>query len=411
MLTRVTGIMGTLNYMSPEQATGAANIDHRTDIFAATVVLYELLTYLPAFNAKTEEEALRAVLHADAIPPSTHNPDLPPEIDDVVARGLAKSVDDRFESIEALHTAVTGAFKRHDALALSDQTLLRSDSRRLSDITPINVSRAGERSSESARHAQSESPAPSRSRASAPVAQSRETDRQPQVVPAPAAQDSRPVSSAARPRSWSRFATAAVVILLTVVAGGVTWWLTNQAEPPNARPPVGEPPPEKPAGATSISTSPDTPEKKGATSSPIQSAVPAKDGQQARKETPAQPEAKTDVSAQPSHTEAEDRAAIERTLTQLAQAYNRLDPEAAASLMVDEPVDEFRQAFARYTAVTMVLQPTSITVSGNGARVVSRERRTFTNLRGNTESGPEETVVYQFRRIGNTWRIAAREVQ
>jgi serine/threonine-protein kinase len=409
VLTRVSGIMGTPNYMSPEQATGAISIDHRTDIFAATVVLYELLTYAPAFNGKTEEEAQRAVLYADPIPPSARNGLLPSEIDEVVARGLAKSVDDRFQSIDALRTAVVGAFNRHDLLALSEQTIPRSDSRRLSDVRPVSGSRGGERQSQ---------PATARSHS---VDQSRTTVRPSSSPPASTVQDSPSVPPAPHSRSWGMVVISGVVALLSVVVGVLTWRLTDRQEQV-ARAPVSAPrsdiPPALVADAPRPDTARDTPLEK-VEPQRIESLVrprPDASAPSAPTETARQADTKPSVetpppAAPPQRAPGEDRAAVQRALAQLAAAYSRLDAEGVSALMIEQPIDDFRQAFDRYTSFTMVLQPTEIVVDGDQARAVCRERRTFTTKRGNTESQPEETVHYQFQRVGNSWRIASRHVQ
>ena len=417
MLTRVTGIMGTPNYMSPEQATGSSTIDHRTDIFAATVVLYELLTYKQAFNARTEEEALRVVMHGDPIPPSTINPELPPEIDDVVARGLAKSVDARFQSIDALRTAVVSAFESHGMLAVGDQTIPRSESRRLSDVQPISDSRrTGPPSGSSAPPTY----APTQMR---PLERQSEypryDDRPSSAMPAsPTAHTASTLHTGPRPRPWGMIVISGVVALLTIVVGLLVYRLTDQPEtqantelqpqPPrtdtNPQPPVKtEPQREDPFAKFGVEPPRTTRTDTGGGQPPT---GPTATGPTATGPTPAQPQ----PPPTPQRSTAEDEAAVTRALTELAAAYNRLDPEGVASLMVDQSAEDFRQAFARYAAFKTVIQPTDVTLEGNQARVVSREQRTITANSG-TESRSDETVVYQLQRVGNVWRVVSRRVQ
>jgi serine/threonine-protein kinase len=411
MLTRVTGIMGTPNYMSPEQATGSSTIDHRTDIFAATVILYELLTYEPAFNARTEEEALRTVLHGDPIPPSRINPELPPEIDAVVARGLAKSVDARFQSIDALRAAVVSAFDSHGMLAVGAQTIPRSESRRLSDVRPISDSK---RTGPPLHSDGPPSYSPTQLRPAERSSQYPPYDRPSTAMPAATVHDAPSIQQGPRQRPWGMIVISGVVALLSIVVGVLVFQLIDQPEPKTttAQEPQPRPDPSAaPADPSLVETRPDTP----ATTTPQREDPFAKfrgdPKDTARRDNSGQTTTgPTGGQPQPQRSPAEDKAAVERALSQLAAAYNRLDPEAVASLMVDQSADDFRQAFARYAAFKTVIQPTDVTVEGDQARVVSRDQRTISALSG-TESQSDETVVYQLQRVGNAWRVVSRRVQ
>jgi serine/threonine protein kinase len=100
--------LGTPRYTSPEQAAGRP-VDGRTDGYALGCVLYECLTGQPPFLGGSGEAVLLA--HLEAAPPrvTTLRPDLPPAIDQVVARALAKSPEDRFPSCRALVAAARAA--------------------------------------------------------------------------------------------------------------------------------------------------------------------------------------------------------------------------------------------------------------------------------------------------------------
>jgi serine/threonine protein kinase/Tol biopolymer transport system component len=89
-------ILGTVAYMSPEQATGRA-LDHRTDIFSLGVVLYEMLTGNRPFEGKSAIDTLHAIINQD--PPSAIelNQRLPAETIDILAKALAKDVDERYQ--------------------------------------------------------------------------------------------------------------------------------------------------------------------------------------------------------------------------------------------------------------------------------------------------------------------------
>ena len=90
-------ILGTVGYMSPEQATGR-RLDFRSDQFAFGAILYELVTGKPAFDGETAIDTLSAILHHDPEPVSKKNPRAPVHLQDMLKRLLAKSVDDRYSS-------------------------------------------------------------------------------------------------------------------------------------------------------------------------------------------------------------------------------------------------------------------------------------------------------------------------
>jgi serine/threonine-protein kinase len=100
--------LGTPRYASPEQAAGRP-VDGRSDGYALGCVLYECLTGQPPFPGGSGEALLLA--HLEAPPPSITalRPDLSPQIDQVIARALAKSPDDRFPTCRALLTAARAA--------------------------------------------------------------------------------------------------------------------------------------------------------------------------------------------------------------------------------------------------------------------------------------------------------------
>lgn len=111
-LTQWGTMIGTVEYMSPEQAQGLT-LDHRSDLYSLGVVLYELLTGLVPFSGTNSYSILLAHLNRAPLPPSQLNPDLPAEIDQVVLQALAKDKSRRFqragELIEALREAAKGS--------------------------------------------------------------------------------------------------------------------------------------------------------------------------------------------------------------------------------------------------------------------------------------------------------------
>jgi serine/threonine protein kinase len=89
-VTRTGMILGTVGYMSPEQATGDPGLDARTDVFALGCVLFECLTGEAAFSGEHVVAVLAKVLREEAPRLRQRRPDLPPRLDDLVARMLSK---------------------------------------------------------------------------------------------------------------------------------------------------------------------------------------------------------------------------------------------------------------------------------------------------------------------------------
>ena len=108
--TRAGVIKGKPSYLSPEQVTGE-ELDHRSDIFSLGIVLWELLTGIKLFKAKNNENefvVLKLIesCNSSVKKPSFYNPQVPPELDEIVMRSLAKKRDDRFRSAEEFRRAL-----------------------------------------------------------------------------------------------------------------------------------------------------------------------------------------------------------------------------------------------------------------------------------------------------------------
>jgi tRNA A-37 threonylcarbamoyl transferase component Bud32 len=107
-LTKTHAVMGSPNYMSPEQLRSARAVDQRTDIWALGVILYELLTAKVPFVATSVTELCAMVLQ-DTPPPLAHvRPDVPLQLADVVSKCLEKDPNQRFQSIASLAHALEG---------------------------------------------------------------------------------------------------------------------------------------------------------------------------------------------------------------------------------------------------------------------------------------------------------------
>src|ERR1700739_4648241 len=99
-------ILGTLQYMAPEQLEGK-EADARTDIFAFGVVVYEMATGKKAFEAKSQASLIAKILETDPAPMSRLAPMTPPALDRLVKRCLAKDPDDRWQSARDLEAELS----------------------------------------------------------------------------------------------------------------------------------------------------------------------------------------------------------------------------------------------------------------------------------------------------------------
>jgi beta-lactam-binding protein with PASTA domain/predicted Ser/Thr protein kinase len=98
-MTEAGSIIGTAQYLSPEQARGAP-VDQTSDLYSTGIVLYELLTGTVPFTGETPVEIAMKHLSQVPPPPSSHRPEVPRDLDYVVLRALAKDPADRYHSAE-----------------------------------------------------------------------------------------------------------------------------------------------------------------------------------------------------------------------------------------------------------------------------------------------------------------------
>jgi serine/threonine-protein kinase len=99
-------LMGTPTYMSPEQCRGLADVDHRSDIYSLGCMLFHLATGRPPFEGEAPGDIMAAHIREPAPLPSSRAPDVPPGVDALVMRCLAKAPADRFQSMVELTAAV-----------------------------------------------------------------------------------------------------------------------------------------------------------------------------------------------------------------------------------------------------------------------------------------------------------------
>lgn len=122
--TRTQGsIVGTLKYMSPEQLEGRP-IDARADLFAAGVVLYQLLTSQRPFDGDTDFAVIQKIVNHTPAAVTFYNPKLPPAIDAVVAKALAKSRDMRYATALDFSAALQAACSQASDITIAPTAVL-----------------------------------------------------------------------------------------------------------------------------------------------------------------------------------------------------------------------------------------------------------------------------------------------
>ena len=104
-LTAAGATIGTVAYMSPEQARGEIT-DARTDLFSLGTVLYQMATGMVPFHGETSAVVFDAILNRDPTPLNQHNASLPPELNRIVGQALEKDRDLRYQSATDLKTAL-----------------------------------------------------------------------------------------------------------------------------------------------------------------------------------------------------------------------------------------------------------------------------------------------------------------
>ena len=116
LLTEAGAIVGTPNYMAPEQVRGEA-LDARTDLFAMAALLFEMLAGKLAFSGATMIDVLHAVLHDQ--PPALAGGATVAALDRVIRKGLQKQAADRYDSAPAMATAIRDVMTRRDSAELA----------------------------------------------------------------------------------------------------------------------------------------------------------------------------------------------------------------------------------------------------------------------------------------------------
>ena len=122
-LTVEGSILGTVAYMSPEQAQGK-KVDARSDIFSFGVVMYEMLTGTKAFPGESAITTLTAILRDEVKPITELVPDAPPELVEIITLALRKDSKDRWQSTQVMYTVLAAQKARFDSVIMSNPGFL-----------------------------------------------------------------------------------------------------------------------------------------------------------------------------------------------------------------------------------------------------------------------------------------------
>lgn len=196
-LTVEGSILGTVSYMSPEQAQGK-KVDTRSDIFSFGAVLYEMATGVRAFEGESSLSTLSAILRDQARPMSEVAPDVPPQLESVIQRCLRKMPEDRWQSMKEVQAALSALKRESDSGSLYTTRMM--------------------------------APAPTSSVTPPPA----------MVAPAPA-----PTANSVQN---SKVVIGIAALLVILVAGGGAWWMMKKRAAERAAAPViAQTPPPAPA--------------------------------------------------------------------------------------------------------------------------------------------------------------------
>ena len=117
--TQVTGI-GSPAYMSPQQIKEQP-LDHRTDIYSLGVVMYQLLTGVLPFNARNNFSMMYQITTVEPAPPSSHRKEIPPALDAIVRKAMAKDLESRYQTWDDFSFDLAEIFRSEEIRRRSDE--------------------------------------------------------------------------------------------------------------------------------------------------------------------------------------------------------------------------------------------------------------------------------------------------
>jgi serine/threonine-protein kinase len=194
-LTQTGSVMGTATYFSPEQAQGLP-VDGRSDVYALGVVLYEMVCGVPPFTGDSPVAVAYKHVREDPIAPSERNPEVPPDLEQIIMTSLAKDPEQRYQTADDMRADLL-RFRRGRPLAAAPVTAIVAE-------VPTTATQAATR-------------AQSAYAAAATIATPRVDDR--------GRQTDAPVYT--RRKRKTALITTAIIILLIAVLGGIFWAATQ----------------------------------------------------------------------------------------------------------------------------------------------------------------------------------------
>jgi serine/threonine-protein kinase len=144
--TKTGRLIGTLEYMSPEQVRGLES-DARSDVYALGILLYEMVTGRVPFGSDSDYELIRAQVESAPPPPREFNGEIPAPIELAILRALAKHPASRFQTVNEFRAAITGALPEAvmatEPLRLWDEPLIK-ETRQAFDVSELMNQAANE---------------------------------------------------------------------------------------------------------------------------------------------------------------------------------------------------------------------------------------------------------------------------
>ncbi|HLK17644.1 MAG TPA: serine/threonine-protein kinase, partial [Bryobacteraceae bacterium] len=218
-LTQEGAILGTVSYMSPEQAEGKP-VDARSDIFSFGSVLYEMVSGRRAFDGGSSISTLSSVLRDDVKPFADVAPETPPLLEAIISRCLAKDPNSRWQSMKEIEKALTSLKRTLDASGFDDATVR-------APLGPPASSPSALTATVTTRPTPPSTPPPPPISAAPPTPAPPPIPTSAPPIPAGVAQ-----SPAAPTKSNLGLALGLLaVMLLAIGAAGGWWWWTNLRKP------------------------------------------------------------------------------------------------------------------------------------------------------------------------------------
>ncbi len=131
-------VMGTVQYMSPEQALGR-EVDHRTDIFSVGVTLYEMTTGKLPFSGATETEIIDRIAHAQPDAIARFNYNVPAELERIIRKSLEKDPERRYQSARELHVDLKNLKRASDSSAVTVEKAPPQQRAKISRLTFVTI--------------------------------------------------------------------------------------------------------------------------------------------------------------------------------------------------------------------------------------------------------------------------------